>query len=107
MLLLRTEQENNRQYPGKQNELDGCYANLVCAVGVNFVDQIPILILHVLEADITEDTSVVDENIDPAEVLDGSLNDGFTVLNAVIVGYCLAASRPDLLNYYISSLRRD
>jgi hypothetical protein len=74
---------------------------------VNFVDQIPILILHVLEADITEDTSVVDENIDPAEVLDGCLNDGFTVLDAVVVGYGLAASRSDLFNYYISSLHRN
>lgn len=73
---------------------------------MNLVDQIPILILHVLEADITQDTSVVDENIDPAEVLDGGLNDGITVLNAVVVGYCLAASRSDLLNYYIGSLRR-
>lgn len=74
---------------------------------MNFVDQIPILILHVLEADITEDTGVVDENIDPAEVLDGCLNDGFTVLNAVVVGYRLATSRSNLLNYYISSLRRN
>lgn len=74
---------------------------------MNFVDQIPILILHVLESDITEDTGVVDENIDPAEVLDGCLNDGFTVLNAVVVGYRLAASRSNLLNYYISSLRRN
>ena len=77
---------------------------LVSTVGVNGVDEIPVGILHVLEADIPENTSVVEQNIDAAEVLDGRLNDGLTVLDAVVVGNRLAAGGADLLNDDICGL---
>lgn len=77
---------------------------LVCAVGVNTVDQVPVLILHVLEADITEDTGIVKEDIDTAEVLNGSLDDGLTILNAVVVGSRLTASGADLLDNEVCGL---
>jgi hypothetical protein len=45
------------------------------------VDQIPVRLLHILEADIAQDTSVVDEDIDAAECVDSSLDDGLSVLD--------------------------
>jgi hypothetical protein len=38
------------------------------------VDQIPVLIRHVLKADITKNASIVDEDIDAAERVDSSLD---------------------------------
>lgn len=71
---------------------------------MNSVDEIPVGVLHVLEANIPENTSVVEQNIDTAEVLDGCLNNGLTVLDAVVVGNRLAAGGADLLNDDICGL---
>lgn len=71
---------------------------------MNGHDQVPVLILHVLEADITEDTSVVEEHINAAEGLDGSLDDSVTILDTVVVSYGLTASSFDLVDNDISSL---
>jgi hypothetical protein len=71
---------------------------------VDLVDEIPVLILHVLEADIAEDTSVVDEDIHTTEALDGGVDDGLAILDAVVVGDGLAARGTDLLNDDIGSL---
>jgi len=68
------------------------------------LDQIPVLILHVLEADIPQDTGVIYQNIDATEVIDGGLDDGFTVLHAVVVGNSLAALGADFLDDGIGSL---
>jgi hypothetical protein len=54
---------------------------LVCSVDMDSVDQIPVRLLHILEADIAQDTSVVDEDIDAAECVDSSLDDGLSVLD--------------------------
>lgn len=77
----------------------------VSTVGVNLVDQIPILVLHVLKADIPEDTSVVNEDIHATKVLDSSVDDGFAVLDAVVVGDGLAPGGFDLVDHNIGSLR--
>ena len=77
---------------------------LVSASDVNLHDQIPVLVFHVLEADITEDTGIVDENIYPAERLDGSLNDGLAILHAVVIGDGLAAGLLNLLDDEIGVL---
>lgn len=71
---------------------------------MNAVDKIPVRILHVLEANIPQDTGVIKEHIDTAEVLDGSLNDSLAVLNAVVVGDRLAAGSPDLIDNDIRGL---
>jgi hypothetical protein len=79
-------------------------AHLVCTVGVNSVDQIPVGILHVLKADIAQNTSVVEQNINAAEGLDGGLDNGFAILDTVVVGDGLAASGADLLDDIICGL---
>lgn len=67
-------------------------------------NQIPVLVGYVLEADIAEDTSVVKQDVDAAEVLDGGLDDLVSVLDAVVVGNCLAACGLDLFDYDICCL---
>jgi hypothetical protein len=78
---------------------------------VHLEDQVPVLVLHVLEADVAQDASVVDEHIDASESLDGRLDDLVTVLDAVVVGNRLAAGGLDLVDddiggLHVSDLRR-
>jgi hypothetical protein len=54
---------------------------LVCSVDVDPVDQIPVRLLHILEADVSQDTSVVDEDIDATECVDSCLDDGVSILD--------------------------
>lgn len=89
---------------GRNEEKTKKKAHLVCTVGVNSVDQIPVGILHVLKANIPQNTGIVEQNIDAAERLDGGLDDSFTVLNAVVVGHGLAAGGTDLLDDIICGL---
>jgi len=70
-------------------------------------NQIPVLVLHVLEADITEDTSVVDQDIDAAECLDGGLDDLVAIGDTVVVGNGLAACGFDLVDNNISGLSHE
>jgi hypothetical protein len=74
---------------------------------VNFLDQVPILIFHVLEADISQDTSVVDEDIDSAKRFNSSLNNSSTILDAVVVGNGLSAGLLDFIDNYIGGLGYD
>jgi len=55
-------------------------------------NQIPVGILHVLEADITKDTSIVDEDIYPTKGLDSRIDDPVAILNRVVVGDSVTAS---------------
>ena len=77
---------------------------LVCSVDMDAVDQIPVRLFHVLETDISQDTGVVDEDINTSECVDGRLDDGLTVLDRVVVGDGLAASGADLIDDLVCSL---
>lgn len=67
-------------------------------------DQVPVLVLHILEADVPQDTCVVKQDIDATEVLDGGLDDLLAVLDAVVVGYCFTARGFDLVDDDIGCL---
>jgi len=71
---------------------------------VDLHDEVPVLVLDVLEGDVAQDTGVVEEDIDAAKRLDGRLDDALAVLDAVVVGDGLAASGLDLVDDDISSL---
>lgn len=71
---------------------------------MNRLDQVPVLILHVLEADIPQNTSIVYEDIDAPEAVDSGLDDGFAILDAVVVCYGLSALGTDLVDDGISGL---
>lgn len=67
-------------------------------------DQVPILVLEVLEANVTENTGIVDEDIDSAKGLDGGLDNGLAILDGIVVGHGLAASSLDLVYDNIGGL---
>ena len=67
-------------------------------------DQIPVLVLHVLEADVSKDTGVVDKDINPPKFPDCGLNDPFSILNAIVVCNGLASSGFDLVDDNIGGL---
>lgn len=68
------------------------------------VDKIPVRVLHVLEADIAQDTGVIEKHIDATKVLDGGLDDSLTILHTVVVGDRLAASGANLLDDNVCGL---
>lgn len=67
-------------------------------------NEIPVLILHVLEGDVSENTSIVDEDIDAAEAVNGSLNDLLSICDTVIVCNSLSTSLLDFFDNDISCL---
>lgn len=71
---------------------------------MNLHDQVPVLVLHVLEGDISQNTGIVDQDINAAKSLDGSLDDLLAVLDAVVIGNGIAALGLDFLDDDISGL---
>ena len=71
---------------------------------MDLVNEFPICLLHVLEADITENTGVVDEDIDAPKGIDCGLNDPFAILDGVVVGDRFAACGLDLIDDLVGSL---
>lgn len=69
-------------------------------------DQVPVLVLDVLEADVSQDTGVVDEDINATERLDRGVDDLVTVLYGVVVCDCLSAGLLYLVDDYIGGLVR-
>lgn len=68
------------------------------------VYQIPVLLLHILEADIAQNTRIIYQHVNAPEVVDGRLDDGFAVLDRVVVRDGLATCRSDLIDYYVCGL---
>ncbi len=77
---------------------------LVGTGDVDLHNEIPVLVCEVLEADVMEDTGIVDEDIDAAKGVDGGVDDLVAKLDAVVVGNGLAASGLDFVDDDISSL---
>lgn len=71
---------------------------------MDFINQIPVLVLHVLEADIPKYTGIIDEDIDTAEGFNGSFYDSFAKLDAIIVGNRLSTGGFNLVNNDICGL---
>jgi hypothetical protein len=71
---------------------------------VDLVDEVPVLLLHVLEADVAENASIVDEHIDAPKAVDGRLDDGLSILNRIVVGNGLAACSADRLDDFVCGL---
>ncbi len=69
-------------------------------------NQIPVLIGHVLEADVTENAGIVEQYVNTAIVLDSGLDDFVAVLDTIVVGYRFAACGFDLVDYDICGLYR-
>jgi hypothetical protein len=48
---------------------------------VDVVDEVPIRLLHVLEADIAQNTRIVDQDIDTTKSINGRLDDVLAILD--------------------------
>ena len=85
-----------------------CWSNeathLVWAFDVNLNDQVPILVLHVLEAYVSQNARIIDQDVNPAKLLDRRLYNVLTILHAVIVGDCVSTRSTDLFDNNISGL---
>lgn len=81
-----------------------CSSTLVCTPDVDLHNQVPVIILHVLEADIPEDTGIVNEYINATKGFDSSLNDLVSILDRVVVADSVASSGLDLLDNNIGGL---
>jgi hypothetical protein len=78
---------------------------LVGALDMNCEDQIPVLVGHVLEADVSKNAGIVEQDVDSAKGIDGSLDDTVAILDAIVVGNSLTAGLFDLIDNKICSLR--
>ena len=63
---------------------------------VHLVDEVPVGLGHLGEGDVAEDAGVVDDDVDPAEGVDGGLDDRGALGDRVVVGDGLAAGGDDL-----------
>jgi hypothetical protein len=61
-------------------------------------DRVPEVVVHVGEGLVTQDTSVVHEDINATEGIDGGFDDGVTVLAGGLVANGLTAHLTDLLD---------
>jgi hypothetical protein len=82
-----------------------CMRALVCTLNVDVVDEVPVRLLHVLEADIAQDAGIVDEHIDAPKGIDGRLDDGLSILHRVVVGDRFSACGADLVDDLVGGLR--
>ena len=78
---------------------------LIRSFDMNFDNKIPVVVGHILEADISQDARIVQEYVDPAELIDCRVDDPISVLNAVIIGNSLAASGTNLIYDKVGSLQ--
>ena len=71
---------------------------------MDLVNQFPVRMLHVLEADIAEDAGIIDEDIDAPKSIDCGLDDVLSILDRIVVGNCIAACGLDLLDDLVCGL---
>ena len=76
----------------------------VCSVHVNFDDEIPIGVSHVLEANISEDARIIEKDVNSPKFFDCSLNDEFAILNTVIICNGFSSIGTDFVNDNVGSL---
>lgn len=69
-------------------------------------NQVPIVVSHVLEADVAKDASIIDEDVNASIGCDGSLNDFVAVHDIVVVCNSLASRLDNFGNDLVSELRR-
>lgn len=71
---------------------------------MNLDDQIPIFILHILEANIPQNARIIDQDVNPSKILDGCLNDTLAIDHIVVVRNRFPARSSDLVDDHIGGL---
>ena len=72
---------------------------------MNPVHKVPVVVGRLCNGSVPQDAGVVNDDIDPAKVVDGRLDDWVAVLNGVVVGHSLAAYKVTvfLVNYAVGN----
>jgi hypothetical protein len=73
---------------------------------MDFNNDVPILLLHFLEWNIPENTSIIYQNIDSTEIIYGSFYYFISKLNGIIISNCNSTFRFNFLDYFVCSLAR-
>jgi hypothetical protein len=68
------------------------------------VDKIPVLVGHSGERLVTQNTCIVDKDIDATKGFEGGFDNLVTILNRVVVGNSLSSSLSDFFYNNVSSL---
>ena len=66
------------------------------------MDEVPVFIAHVSKTFVAEDACIVDDDVDAAEVIKGSLYDLFAILHRVVVRYSDTAKLLDFVTNLLS-----
>ena len=83
-----------------------CPADLVCTLDVNFHNEIPISIRHILKTNVSEDSSIVDQDVYSSESFDGCVDNCFSIFDTVVVCNGLSTLGLDLIDDRICGLQR-
>lgn len=75
---------------------------LVCPPEVDSNDLIPHLVLHISKSFVSENSGVVDEDVDPTICIDSSFDNGVAVFGRCLVADCLASA----LLYFLDNIVR-
>ena len=67
-------------------------------------NEVPVEISHLLEGNISQDASVVNDNVHSAEVVDCCLHNLVSELHRVVVGYCSSSQLLNFLNNDVCSV---
>ena len=71
---------------------------------VDAVDEVPVLLRHLVKARVAQDARVVHHDVHAAEGVEGVLDDAPALLHRLVVGHRLAARVDDLLDHLICGL---
>lgn len=71
---------------------------------MNLVNKIPILVLHVLKANVPQNARIVNENINSTKALYGRINNPLAIGNAIVIGHGLSSILLDFVNDNVGSL---
>ena len=80
---------------------------LVSASYVNLNYQVPVVVSHILEADIPENASIVQQDVYSAELSDGRVDDSIPVFDAVVIGNGISTRSPYLVDHSVRCLHQE
>ncbi len=80
--------------------------DLVCSFHMDLDNQVPVIVCHVLEADIPQDACVIEQYVYFPKLLDGRIDNAVTILDTVIIRNGFAACCSYFIYYHICGLQK-
>ena len=86
------------------HDVPGSSGAAVGSVHVDFHDEVPIKVFHFLEWDVSENTGIVDQNVDFSEIVNCSFDNFFSELDWIVISDCDSSFALDLFYDFIGSI---